>query len=695
MKPKLKSSPAARDLIERYEPFHDNALQGEDGRWVVGFGHRAAAKAGVTVSRDEAKLLLIYDIMQAEEAINGVISSELTRPQRDALVSFVHGIGIPAFKQSDVARYLFEGRAMAAGEAVALYGDGDATRREAESALFLSAFAPKKKPKADLPESGETVELVIRVEHPEDTAAAAAEASTAANPELAPPPPPTSRETVFRRDAEDEVARIIASVGAGQVEAFARPGVSDTTSAAAAQTVAEPDIESGDEPKSDLDGLTADLLPAAVPTPVTDRPLVIESEPETAVEEEPVLEAVIEPSVDLEPEPETAHDVATNDTPELEDEAEIVDSIDDELPETAATSIELDAVLAPVEMVDEPEADTVESTNALPTDDLIPEAATDDVAPAPSGPATNTTAARVIARMTQEMAGAPVRVDEPEAGLAHDSADVADLPAGTSLGYVLAGEMATGLDAGADEDIADPVVEQVVDQVEAPVEAPIDETANLDREISDLAAAMAAEPAEDPVEAAVADSAVEPPAEEPQAKRFIAPSVLLTPIAVAGDKTPPPHPAELPATSVGAVGDVMGEPVEDQVEGEASVSPQDDRPMVDDLLAEDHDPLEAGEFSPQDLAGADAVYVAPRDASQEDHGFAWGFFGVFVLGTAAAAIGGWDVAGDWSRIWAEKNIPVSGWVMIAGAIVAGFGGATLILDFVRSRRQKKLANSTR
>ena len=37
------------------------------GRWVVGYGHRAAARAGIKVSEEEASLLLIYDVMQAEE----------------------------------------------------------------------------------------------------------------------------------------------------------------------------------------------------------------------------------------------------------------------------------------------------------------------------------------------------------------------------------------------------------------------------------------------------------------------------------------------------------------------------------------------------------------------------------------------------------------------------------------------------
>ena len=111
MKPQLKSSAAARALIKRFEPFIGTAIIGDDGHWVVGYGHKAAAKPGTTVTPEEADLLLIYDVLNAETAIDDVVNTPLKMPQRDALVSFVHDIGGDAFKRSDVARYLFEGRA--------------------------------------------------------------------------------------------------------------------------------------------------------------------------------------------------------------------------------------------------------------------------------------------------------------------------------------------------------------------------------------------------------------------------------------------------------------------------------------------------------------------------------------------------------------------------------------------------------
>lgn len=119
MKPRLKSSPAARELIKRFEPFRETAIRGADGRWVVGYGHRAAARGGIKVTEEEASLLLIYDVMRAESAIDDIADIPLSRGQRDALVSFIHDIGEDAFRESDVARFLYEGRLEAAGEALA------------------------------------------------------------------------------------------------------------------------------------------------------------------------------------------------------------------------------------------------------------------------------------------------------------------------------------------------------------------------------------------------------------------------------------------------------------------------------------------------------------------------------------------------------------------------------------------------
>lgn len=284
-KPQLKSSPAARELIKRFEPFRETAIRGADGRWVVGYGHRAAARGGIKVSEEEASLLLIYDVMQAETAIDEIADIPLARGQRDALVSFIHDIGRDAFRNSDVARYLYEGRLDAAAEALAAHGDGTSARREAESRAFLDAMVPAR---AERP----SVELVIKVEHPrEERVLEGAIAGGRDEPveDYAPPPPPPmpDRRISSRAEAEAEIARILATVEAMPLEerealaddhdmASVEAAVSDMSDApveAAYEAVDEDDIAAEQPAEA--------VLEEAVEPPVEDLAVEVETEAST------------------------------------------------------------------------------------------------------------------------------------------------------------------------------------------------------------------------------------------------------------------------------------------------------------------------------------------------------------------------------------------------------------------------------
>ncbi|WP_394694397.1 glycoside hydrolase family protein [Hyphobacterium sp.] len=164
MKPRLKSTPAARELIKAHEPFAANAQQQSDGSWVIGYGHRAAAKAGASVTADEAELLLVYDVLQAEQAIDETLGGDLGDPQRDALVSFALGVGLASFRRSAVVRLIRKERWQDAAEAIAAWNGGGVARHEAERALFLK----------DIPADTDRapVELVIEFDHPSDDDAA-------------------------------------------------------------------------------------------------------------------------------------------------------------------------------------------------------------------------------------------------------------------------------------------------------------------------------------------------------------------------------------------------------------------------------------------------------------------------------------------------------------------------------------------
>ena len=113
--PRLKVSREGVVLIKSFEGFRPRAVRAEDGGWVIGYGHRAAAREGLGVSEPEAELLLQYDLLPVVKALNDRISGRLNQHQFDALASFAISVGVDRFLASDVLQRLNEGHA---GEAV-------------------------------------------------------------------------------------------------------------------------------------------------------------------------------------------------------------------------------------------------------------------------------------------------------------------------------------------------------------------------------------------------------------------------------------------------------------------------------------------------------------------------------------------------------------------------------------------------
>lgn len=612
MKPRLKSSPAARDLIKRFEPFRQTAERGDDGRWVVGYGHRAAARAGIKVSEEEASLLLIYDVMQAEEAIDDTLSTPISRGQRDALISFVHDIGLNAFKGSDVARYLFEGRLEAAGEALAAHGDGTSARREAESTLFLDALQP-------VPAKSQPVELVIKVEHPNEERVLEGAVSGGPPPapveDFAPPPPPMpDRRITSRREAEAEIARILATVEAMPLEEREAMAAEDAVDS----------IEAALSERRD--------------DPIEGEYHAVEAEPETPepVEEEPAAEQIAE-QPDVEPETETEPEASV----EADVLARVAEAIDAELP----AQQEADAP-APVA------AEPVEATEAEP----LPEGTRLGFDYVKNAPVRRRPAPRPVATPDPEPVTEPVEDAASEPVQEY----VLDLPAGTPLGYaftaVLPGRFRP--QAGAQKPQQNPAragrssvqsagLVPVAPQAVAPLAA---DTGPSEPDMTPEAEARAEavqEAAPEPVEA---DDAHTAPVTE----------IVERAVSVAGDDTPPPHPSDHPAESVGAVGEVTGE-ARDTFAKPALTGPDHDP------LMEDDDPLLEEDFSPQDLA-SDVPPSDEKPLRRPDDGI-WGFLSIFVAGCVVAGYGLAVTRGDWGWMLSERNLTIDGWATIGGVFL--------------------------
>lgn len=569
MKPQLKSSAAARALIKRFEPFNGTSVRAADGRWVIGYGHRAAAKPGAEVTPEEADLLLIYDVLNAETAIDDVVNTPLKTPQRDALVSFVHDIGGDAFKRSDVARYLFEGRAMAAGEALAIYGDTQLDRREAENALFMTAFAPPASKRAEEREQS-TVELVIKVEHPDqdvvETPAREPALAETSGDDALPPPPPSARDIAARRAAEDEISRILVAVGEMPLEAL-QPELDTAPEPVEEPVEATPPVMPGTEHDPSASDDTPDIIaeievvealvesepasdPAADDTP-DDAP---SSEADTAVEEvgdRSDDDSAADKPVSEEQAPAEGYDRSADvsfDLPSTGARRPVFDSYGSSpltalMPSSRVTSMP-DPTPAPdaQDEADEPTADSPAASiplsavqDAVDTDpvdeavhafDVPAEVSEDAVAQTEEADGSDPAAAQVIARMSQEIA-AQVEPVAQQRGRASVHSYDESLPEGATLGFVIAGELAAHFD---DEPYLDAATDAAL-EAEAPESTDVDP--NVEQEFARLAEVMTEEEASTEPETAPEEApapeleAVAEPAATPEMDdepRFIAPA---------------------------------------------------------------------------------------------------------------------------------------------------------------------------
>ena len=130
-------------LIKSFEGFRPRAVARGDG-WVIGYGHTASAREGLTVGEADAELLLQYDLIPVAKALHERITTPLNQHQFDALASFAFSLGVERFAASDVLAQVNAGAQAEAADA--LFGwpeapgpDAALRRRAAERALFVAA----------------------------------------------------------------------------------------------------------------------------------------------------------------------------------------------------------------------------------------------------------------------------------------------------------------------------------------------------------------------------------------------------------------------------------------------------------------------------------------------------------------------------------------------------------------------------
>ena len=147
----MRISPRGLSLLKQFEgcrliPYKDSA-----GLWTIGYGHLIADgktlpdSAKYKITQKQADLLLKYDVIPREKAVERLCAVPLSQNEFDALVSFVFNLGAGCFQRSTIRQKLNRGDKAGAAKVLLRYNraggkviKGLVNRRMAEFKLFMS-----------------------------------------------------------------------------------------------------------------------------------------------------------------------------------------------------------------------------------------------------------------------------------------------------------------------------------------------------------------------------------------------------------------------------------------------------------------------------------------------------------------------------------------------------------------------------
>ena len=102
----LTISKRGLQFVRRWEGLRLVAYKDGGGVWTIGYGHTETVFAGMTVSEPQAESLLRTDLFRAEKAVRDFVEVPLSQNEYDALCSFVHNVGVRAFRESTLLKKL-------------------------------------------------------------------------------------------------------------------------------------------------------------------------------------------------------------------------------------------------------------------------------------------------------------------------------------------------------------------------------------------------------------------------------------------------------------------------------------------------------------------------------------------------------------------------------------------------------------
>ncbi|CAK0744541.1 lysozyme [Gammaproteobacteria bacterium] len=141
----LKISQAGIELVKQFEGLRLKVYKDAAGLPTIGYGHliKPGEKFAAGITEKQAELMLVGDLVSAQEAVRKWVNVALTQGQFDALVSLVFNFGAGNFRKSTLLKKLNAGdfagvadeflRWNKAGGKVA---EGLRRRRMAEKSMF-------------------------------------------------------------------------------------------------------------------------------------------------------------------------------------------------------------------------------------------------------------------------------------------------------------------------------------------------------------------------------------------------------------------------------------------------------------------------------------------------------------------------------------------------------------------------------
>ena len=103
---KSETNQACIDIIKESEGVRLKAYKGPGGHWLIGYGHKAGVKQGMTISAPQAEVLLKADLLKIEDQMHKLVKVSVNNNQFSALVCLGYNIGMGNLYKSTLLRLL-------------------------------------------------------------------------------------------------------------------------------------------------------------------------------------------------------------------------------------------------------------------------------------------------------------------------------------------------------------------------------------------------------------------------------------------------------------------------------------------------------------------------------------------------------------------------------------------------------------